>query len=629
MKIPSPSTANKPLMATCRLWGSLWASLLFIAIVTTEAAAETPAQATIQRALDLQLYNQTPWLALLHLDHGKPRIKDSQFLLSATHFSPQQELIETLQLLLDSKTQTITQCRFPARQAWLAQQLNLAPANFSGCTALSEFLIKAPADHLSVVYASENLSSASSMMGHVLIKLSGLNAQQQPIEHAVSFFTEVKGLNLPKIMYDSIIAGKAGYFSLSPFREKLDYYAKKEQRNIWTYQIKLTDEQRLLIQLHLWELKQIPLQYFFHTYNCATFTNFILSVTGNATLYQAYGWKTPLDTIKLINAAGLVESTTFYPSSRARIRMLSADQSWGWHRHIQHAVYQHDLSLLPYSDQDIQSFRTLKTAQFYADYLNEKQHITPSAWQTISQDLLTQQQALPHNYHIDPSDYKNPTLTPKDSQWYSGLSHFNQKNYLRLGGFAAAHSIEDDNRQSMSENELRLGDLSILISPTDQTIRIDQFQLYHMASYVPFDVLTGGLSGRFAIGYGPQYDHQLQRHSAASVDGAIGLSAHLSSDVLIYGMADAGLRYGQHDAYATLSPEVGMFMNEVYGLKSIGSIKSTHQYWQTGRATPYYTAQWTQAIPVGIDHRVALKYTYQWNKQQHDQQAELLFKWFF
>lgn len=616
-------------MATRRLWGSLWASLLFATSTSVSARPVGAVDSIVQHAIALKLHQHTTWQALLHLEQGKPRIKDSDFLLSHAHFSPQQELIDTLHFLLDAPPSSSAQCRFPARQAWLAQQLNLAPADLSHCTELTEFLIKAPADHISVVYASENLSSASSMMGHVLIKLSGLNAQQQPLEHAVSFFTEVQGLNVPKIMYESIIAGKAGYFSLSPFREKLEYYAKKEQRNIWTYHIKLTDAQRQLIQLHLWELKQTPLQYFFHTYNCATFTNFILSVTGNTALYQARGWKTPLDTVKLIHAANLVDSTTFYPSNRARIRMLGSDQSWAWRRQIQQAVSQHDLSLLPHNDQDVDTFRTLKTAQFYADYLNEKQHLTPQAWQTISQDLLTQQQALSQAYQIDPSDYKKPTLTPKDSQWYAGISHIDQKNYLHLGVFAAAHSIEDDNRQSMSENELRLGDLSVLISPTDQTIRIDQFQLYRMASYVPFDVLTGGLSGRFAIGYGPQYDNQLHRYSATTLEGAIGLSTQVGADLLIYGMAGAGLGYGKHDLYAAFSPEVGIFINEVYGLKSIASIKSTHQYWQTGNTTPYYTAQWTQAIPVGVDHRVALKYTYQWNKQQHDQQAELRFKWFF
>lgn len=614
-------------MATCRLWGSLWASLLFATNTLAWANTDPNSDQIIQQALDLQLQNQTTWLALLHLDHGKPRIKDPQFLLSAEQFSPQQELTKTLDLLLNEQTQRSAECRFPARQAWLAEQLHLPVADLTHCTALSEFLIKAPADHISVVYASENLSSASSMMGHVLIQLSGLNAQHQPVDHAVSFFTEVKGINLPKIMYDSIIAGKSGYFSLSPLRDKIDYYAKKEQRNIWTYQIKLTDTQRRLIQLHLWELKQTPLEYFFHTYNCATFTNFILSITGNSTLYQAHGWKTPLDTVKLIHDAGLVQSTTFYPSNRARIRIFSEDQPLAWRRQIKAAITTTDLSLLPPSQNDVETFRTLKTAQAYADYLNEKQHIDSATWRTVSDNIHAKQSTLSQDYQFDLSQYKNPLLTPKDSQWYSGLSYFNNKTYLRLGGFAAAHSIEDDNRQSMSENELRLGDLSILISPSDQTIRIDQFQLYRMASYVPFDTLTGGISGRFSIGYGPQYDDQLQRHSSTSLDGAAGLSLQMSPDILIYGLAGAGLGYGKQNVYMALNPELGISINEIYGLKSIASIKSTYNSFGTGHQQ--YDAQWIQAIPLGKDHRLSFKYNYQWSNQKHDQQAELLFKYFF
>ncbi|WP_459782668.1 lipoprotein N-acyltransferase Lnb domain-containing protein, partial [Photobacterium sp. R1] len=74
---------------------------------------------------------------------------------------------------------------------------------------------------ISLAYASENLMSPSSFMGHTFIKLS---ENETDPGHAVSFFTEVDGFNLPKIMFDSLVVGKEGYFIVSPYQESLNFY---------------------------------------------------------------------------------------------------------------------------------------------------------------------------------------------------------------------------------------------------------------------------------------------------------------------------------------------------------------------------------------------------------------------
>lgn len=607
-----------------RLLGRLFVSLLLFAASVACADDESP-KTLIQQALRLKLQADPVWLALLHVDHGKTHIEDSHFLASLPQFSPQKELVLTIQQLFDEHIGTNTRCRFPARDAWLRSKLSLPIASYDHCADFKEFINKAPATTISLVYASENIAQASSMMGHILLKLSGQNDQGQQVEHAVTFYTEVKGINVPKIMYDSLIVGKKGYFALSPFSEKRDYYAHNEQRNVWIYDLALTEDSRRLIHWHLWELHQTQLRYFFHSYNCATFTQFILAVTGHPTLHQTTGWSTPLDVVKRVNRAGLVAKTRMYPSSRSRVRILSNQRSLLWKHHIAQAVQQQNLTLLPAAKDESEQFITLKTSQAYADYLHETGELTAPSSQAFSQQLSEKINNLSQHYQIDLSDYKSPLLAPNDSQWYGGWVHFNNEDYLRLGILPAAHRLDDDNRQSMSENELRLGDIALLINPKKQTMQLEHFQLYAMASYVPLDLLTGGISGRFNIGYGTIYGANLTRLKATQISGAVGINIQAQPDIHIYSLVNLGVAYGNNRLYQYATPEVGMIINEVYGMKSIISLDSTR--YSNSSNDHLQTLQWTQAIPLSAEHRLMLRYVDRWQQAKHEQQVELIVKW--
>lgn len=607
-----------------RVIGGLLVSLLF-GLAYAEPSSSGQPDVLVQKALALNLHNSPVWHALLHVDHGRSHIEDLQFLLSLPKFSVQEELTLSIRQLFEASTAPSAQCRFPARDAWLRSRLELPVVSYSQCREFQEFLDKAPADTISLVYASENIAQASSMMGHILLKLAGRNQDGKEVEHAVSFYTEIKGFNLPKIMYDSLVVGKKGYFALSPFSEKKDYYALKEQRNVWIYDLELSDNARQLIHWHLWELHQTQLRYFFHSYNCATFTQFILAIFGNPGLMQSEDWASPLDVVKRVNQIGMVAKTRMHPASRARVRMFGGAHSNVWKGKVRQGVIRQDPAALPASHSAEERFITLKTGQAYADYLVETGDLTQPEWQAASSMLNRQLAELPATYAIDVSDYKSPLLAPGDNQWYGGVVHVGQRDYLRLGVLPAAHRLEDDNRQSMSENELRLGDTSVLIDAKKQTLRLEQFQLYAMASYVPFESLTGGISGRFSIGYGPQYDGQLVRYKAATVSGAMGLSVQADPDMLVYALLSAGFAYGKHRLQQYAAPELGLIVNEVYGMKSIVNVGTN--YFSTGSADRVHMAKVTQAIPLDGSHRLVFSYGDHWRGSSHRRQAELMLKW--
>ena len=238
--------------------GFIAAFFLLVFCINTRAASSQDLVERWMRLADERLISQSSvWLSLLHSDGKKSAISDPGFLLSGRDFSPTHELRETLRFLYSGDLDRV--CRFPARYVWLKAQLNLPDLSLSHCGDLQEFVAKAPSQTVSLVYASESLVQPASMMGHAFLKLSGELPDGAEVSHAITFFTEAEGYNLPKLFFESTAVGKQGFFALSPFEEELNRYLMKEQRKVWFYELRLDEATRQLIQYHLQELKQTEL----------------------------------------------------------------------------------------------------------------------------------------------------------------------------------------------------------------------------------------------------------------------------------------------------------------------------------------------------------------------------------
>lgn len=172
----------------------------------------------IKKVNEAKLYQKKEWLALLHADEEKSAIYDNQFILSKP-FSPKNELDTTLKAFFKqsksySNIDEHPQCKFPARLLFITHELNITKDEFPQveCQELKQYENKAPADTLSLVYASENVKNPSSMMGHTFLKYSGLNYQNNKVDHAISFYTIIESFNLLRLAYQNSYSGMKGFF---------------------------------------------------------------------------------------------------------------------------------------------------------------------------------------------------------------------------------------------------------------------------------------------------------------------------------------------------------------------------------------------------------------------------------
>lgn len=505
--------------------------------------------------------NDPQWQALLHIYEEKPLITQN-FLLSAENFSAKNELVKTLQLFQSNHQQT-NACHYIARHYYLSVIKGFKLPAIS-CPDFQDFTQQVPADHVSILFASENLSQPASIMGHTMMALSDEGFTKQ---HSVSFFTELTSVNPVSLIWDNFITGQPGFFLVQPLQKNIDLYLEKEQRNIWRYQIKLSHEQKMLFLAHLWELKFASLDYFFHSHNCATLTLDILRIINPKLLESRQNWVSPIDVVKAADKQNMLTAPMLYGSSKWKIRLLS-----DYVKPISEGIFI-DESKPKTVLAGLLSFETNA-------YRYQQGDISQTDW-FVRNTWLKKQGLSKKRQRINFDNPKNPLHTPDDSQWgiqfVQNNASYNQQTWGKIYWMPASHDLMDDNSQYSSENQLKI--LQVSARYRTNNLQLDSLHIYNAESYLNVNEYIGGLSGRIALGIGRFPIKNSFDALASYAEGAIGKSYQLHKDLSVYGLVRLGLTANQNNQYIKTGPEVGLFFHWVGGMKT--HLKAS-QLWRTG-----------------------------------------------
>lgn len=542
------------------------------------------------------------WHALLHLQAGQPQIQDPGFLLAAgPGWTPLRELRATLDLLAADPA---ARCRFPARARWLQVPDEDAGGSRIRCAELQEFLARAPATRIALVFAAENVRQPASIMGHLFLKLEGQTAAGASVSHAVSFFTDADDLNLPRLLYESLVTGKPGYFTLSPYVEAEQQYLVREQRSLWIYSLRLSPAERELLLLHLHELRQTRLTYFFQGYNCATLLKHVLALSRPDLLKRRDPWTTPKDVLKHADAMGLIDEVETLAPPSWRIRELvdalpAAD--------LARARREVLGDMPPAADAvpDAASFLGLKLQQAYAEALALQRPAARGAWSGRAAQRQEVLQSRYADYRIDLAPAKDPRVSPGDTQYGLGLEGGPQGWDLRLDLLPISHRRVDWQPAAAVETSLALLEFG-LRQPLDRRggPRLRRLGLYAMESLLPWDPLVGGLSGRFHMALDDEDPAVARPRLHGVLGGAIGLSARLHRDLDVYGLLGLDLlaRGG-----VTVRPqqELGMVIRGAFRTKTLLTL--THHQGLSGTTPSTTVLRWLQSVQLGPQWTVDLE----------------------
>ncbi|MBD3585665.1 DUF4105 domain-containing protein [Salinimonas sp. HHU 13199] len=538
--------------------GSLLASFLYciVVIFPTASLASMPEKSQLIRQLDAgQAAESVVWQTLLQLKDKAPLNPNYRGYLSQP-VSAEAELIATVDLIYSSAQRA---CHYPARKQFIESFLNLPPGSLSPerCAEYEEFRRSVPTDEAYLVFAAENVTSASSMMGHIMLRFDGRNDENINVQHGVTFFTELNSLNIPLLLYDTLIKGKPGIFQVAPYAPFQQHYRQTEQRNVWEYTLDLNKSDKSLIAGMIWELGQFSPDYFFHTYNCATVTQLLLTLARPSHLSEMDVIVTPADVVRFALTQDLVAKTRLLPSHKWKAQSLNEiigeNSAQNIRQHLE-AGNSNDLTFSASSD----SFMQYEFATSLNRLLRQRKHIDNIRYQANIRHLQSEGAKFRH-MALDVSDYKNPVNTSKEALLAAGVENYDGAQSLLFRFFPVASDIDSDNRNYSGETALSLADISLRYTPQNNALHLDRLLLYNMTSRVPYHDVFGNMSTGLKVGLDRVFDDHLKRNLVLQTELSGGITLPLSTSGGVFAESGLGVTADEDRVQVYLEPRIGGF----------------------------------------------------------------------
>jgi len=300
------------------------------------------------RAHQKNLSNNPYWHRLLHdrrtlLGIYQSEIDDSSFFLSPHgRKDPAAELDATLAAFFVSPQPSPlgrgrseaageaepqqAQCRFPARYAWLKEELQFDPAQLppEDCLRFQKWKNQMGPGSLSLVFASYYMNNPASTYGHTFLKLNakGHSENERLLDYVVNFAADLESDNGILFALKGLAGGYHGRFSTFPYYMKVQEYNNLESRDLWEYNLNVPPARLESLLEHLWELGSTRLPYFFFNKNCSYYLLPVLDVMDPALSSSGpFVLKAiPMDTVRqVIRTPGVLAGVTYRPSHATKM----------------------------------------------------------------------------------------------------------------------------------------------------------------------------------------------------------------------------------------------------------------------------------------------------------------------
>lgn len=309
-------------------------------LVLSGAMAGTRAPDARQRAAQMQLASQRSWQVLGHyeptLTGGRESTVDNAgfFLAANGKTDPAAELDATLQALLEQRQidGKPFRCLYPARAHWLVKILQLPAtlARTDGCTDLIQWLKTLHPGSAVLVYPAAYLNNPASMFGHTLLRIDPPDDRTALDSYAINFAAQTRETNGALFAIKGLTGLYPGAFGVMPYYKKVKDYSAIENRDIWEFQLSLTQPEIRRMLWHLWELKRAEFDYYFFDENCSYQLLSLLQAARPSLhltdqfIYQAI----PSDTLRVVAASpGLITGRHFRPSLASQLAVREQQMS--------------------------------------------------------------------------------------------------------------------------------------------------------------------------------------------------------------------------------------------------------------------------------------------------------------
>ncbi|PTQ89501.1 DUF4105 domain-containing protein [Agitococcus lubricus] len=516
-----------------------------------------------QPANTQQLSEHGYWRILLRYEQRADQqwqsmVSDTKFFVSPDgQLNPKAELEATLNALSQpAAPDQGVRCLFPARVAWLTQQLAIPAAEIAtqACPALDNWVSGINAHQATLVFAADFTNNPSSMFGHTLLRMDTAEQTEETrlLAYAINYAAQTNTSNGLEFAYKGLTGGYGGAFSILPYYEKVKEYNDFENRDLWEYQLNLSPSEVKQALYHLWEIKQINFPYYFLSSNCSyQLLALIEAARPNTYLRKDFPvYAIPTDTLRrVLLEKNILRKLVYRPASGTSLAFHAQKNS--------HAVNQKAKLLVTQVDTSLDGLTLSEQAQAYEmayDYLyyqylahETEQHTAPSK---LRQLLVKRSQlTIPDQRHTPPQPAVDPAQGHATARVSVGWQAHQQQNLSVLEWRPAYQDLLDNDegyRRGAAIDFLRI---RLGYNHQQQEAKLLNATLLNIDSLASRNPFIRPISWNVALGLEQAaldagvFSEQ-EQHSVGFVRGGAGISQHYGEQTLCFSLTQAQLQIG-------------------------------------------------------------------------------------
>ncbi|WP_323586574.1 Lnb N-terminal periplasmic domain-containing protein [Aliarcobacter butzleri] len=501
-----------------------------------------------------KLYENSYWAKLLHYRDGISEIDSTNFFISNNGKEDlKEELFETINSL-ETGTNNVL-CRFPLRVEWLKQNIPTLEEKIVpySCEELDKFLELTDAKYVTMVFPTAHINSPASMYGHTFLKVGG-DKETPLISNAINYAAKTDEKNGLIFAYNGLFGGYEGRYSIMPYYEKIKEYNNLEQRDVWEYDLNLSQEEINKLVLHTWELKDSYADYYFFKENCSYNVLWLLEIARpSLDLVSYFDFKAiPLDTIKILTKYdGLIVDSRYRYSNLKKMKHILNEE-------IENKeflkAYINDEIELPdsLSQSDKISYLDFKIA--YTQYQRSEDGTEKKEYIKNYLKLLKERSSYKQTrtYNI-----KSP-LDPLISHDSARIGLFYDSNDSFEASIKPAYNdmydIVDGYLQGAYIDFFELN----FKKQKDKDVKLDRFTLIKIKSYSPQDMIFKPISWGIDAGY----EHFKDEDDYFKIKPEVGVSFGNDKD-FIYSMLGSNIYYKGNDQLYSAGVNIGFITNRI------------------------------------------------------------------
>ncbi len=541
------------------LW-IIWLFLLFILPASLFAevkdASSSDIEQLIKHSRELKLADNFAWLNLLHykstlLGARQSQVDDRNFFLAEQgQLNAQAELEADIRGFFSVKASAHPRCLFPARFYWLDAQLNLSqylPKMM--CQPFVRWKEKLNAEKITLLFPSMHLQNPASMFGHTFIRFDRPD-NNHLLSYTLSYVASYDESD-PVLVYSwkGITGGYPGKFFLQAYYETLQEYSDIEQRDIWEYQLNLKPREIDQLIRHLWEIKGVNFDYFFFRENCSYRLLALLDVAReniNMSIDAHPFYAVPVDTVRDIERAGLIESRDYRPSTHNKISQMA--------KQIGEAASQAAISLATNVnasteasiEKSIQAFPLMQQAkilQLADEILNQNKKASADE-AALQLNILSARSNLPVTPQQVQFNFKStaPEQSHATARWQFSAGEHEQQRFYDVGFRPAFHDLLDVSKGFIDGASITVLETRMRWYQQDEKLKLDSLNFFSLESIVPVKPWASPLSRKISLKLKQRDISSNDQINEFETQFSMGYAAQVKSS-LIYALAKAQLEY--------------------------------------------------------------------------------------